>query len=296
VCRFDESWAKEVCFTVNDKLAYDAKKKLYFPVTEPEDWYFSRLCHELSLRVGATRKIRVGHQGQMVFGNAHPWGQDGFDKEYVSASPLPERIAGDWFPYDADGWLSETEGRALARLAAGKDVLEIGSFCGRSTVCLAQEAKRVHCVDPFDARSTDHAGESTLEKFLANLTKYGATDRVTFDVGTAADVVPGLPPGSFDLAFIDGAHDRESVATDVRLALSVLRPGGLLAFHDYRTYAGECDGRWDPGVTAAVDNLILVHGASLVARFDSLAVVRPPVTAAATAVAPQPETPELVGV
>lgn len=41
------------------------------------------------------------------------------------------------------------------------------------------------------------------------------------------------PPDFFDTAFIDGGHAQDVVRGDTRKALSVLRPGGVVMWHDY---------------------------------------------------------------
>lgn len=41
------------------------------------------------------------------------------------------------------------------------------------------------------------------------------------------------PDGFFDTAFIDGGHTPEIVASDTRKALRLVRPGGLIIWHDY---------------------------------------------------------------
>lgn len=265
VCRFREAWARKVFFTVNDRIVR-TPDGAYAPQVEPEDWFSSRLYHELGLRVGCTRKVRLHHRGEMAFGNTHPWGQDAFDKEYTTRSFLD---TGDRpFPADVAGWLTPEEGAELARLAAGKSVLEVGAYCGRSTICLAQAARQVATVDTFDGRGTAHPGD-TRPKFEENVRRYGVADRVAVYEGEAAEVLARLPP-VYDLVFIDGSHDRESVLRDAGLAAAVLRPGGLLAFHDY--------GDTDHGVTAAVDELV-GGGAEVLHRCGSLAVVRPPAAA-----------------
>ena len=274
VCRFREEWARRVHFTINDRIVWDPARGAYRPEVEPEDWFFSRLLHEQGLKIGCTRKVAAEHRGPMNFSNAHPWGSSEFDAEAgLAASVLDEgRDAGDWFPHDAAGWLTEAEGRELARLAEGKAVIELGSYCGRSTVCLARTARGVTAVDTFDGRGTPMPGD-TLPTFLANIERHRVADRVTVCRGEAASLLPSLPP-VFELAFVDAAHDYESVRRDAGLAARVLRPGGLLAFHDY--------GARDPGVTAAVDEL-LAGGAELLARVDTLAVVRPAPAGAAAA-------------
>ena len=41
------------------------------------------------------------------------------------------------------------------------------------------------------------------------------------------------PEGFFDSAFIDGGHSRDVVSSDTRKALEVVRPGGLILWHDF---------------------------------------------------------------
>jgi precorrin-6B methylase 2 len=271
VCRMDEGWAKKVHFTVNDRICFDPEKDHYFAQVEPEDWYFSRLLHELGLKVGCTRKVELGHRGNALYGNAHPWGTWEYDEVYAKGSLLGPRDPDDWFPHDAAGWLSEREGRRLAELAVGGSALEIGSYCGRSTICLARGAKSVGVVDTFDGRGTDQPGD-TFPLFRSNLRRYGVADRVKVYKGTSEEVLPKLPP-VYDLVFVDGSHDHDSVLRDAGLAAAVLRPGGLLAFHDFGR-AG------DEGVTRAVSS-VLAAGGELLETCDTLAVVRPPAGRAA---------------
>lgn len=276
VCRFDPAWARQVRFTINDRIVFDRPSDCYRAQTEPEDWYFSRLCHELGLKVGATRKVKLTHRGGMTFPNSHAWGQ-GHDSAWIDASPVPDDLPGFVFPRDVRGWLRPEEGRELARLARGKRVLEVGSYCGLSTICLAQTAERVVAVDTHDGRGTP-APSSTLATFHANLRRYAVDSKVMTAVGTldtrTEDVEMG---GLYDLVFIDGAHDRESVNWDISQSINVLSRDGLICFHDYKSPV-------DPGVTEAVDGF-LATGAELLFVCGSLAVVRPP--------APVPSTLEV---
>lgn len=260
VCRFDPSWASLVKFTINDRIVQTPNGR-YAPEVEPEDWYASRLFHELGLKVGATRQIALTHRGPAAFPNSKTWGEP-FDSAYVDKSQLRtvERD-GFRFPADVDGWLTFDEGRALFDLARGKRVLEIGSYCGRSTICLAQSARSVVAVDPHDGRGTPRV-KDTLETFGRNTIRHGFNGQITPVVGTIADA----PGGPFDLAFIDGSHDCHAVRNDIAGSLERLAPGGLLAFHDYKR---------DPGVTRAVNELGAA-GAELISHVGTLAVVRPP--------------------
>lgn len=273
VCRFDESWARKVRFTINDRIPFNRKAGRYEVQCEPEDWYFSRLCHERGLKVGCTRKVKVKHRGPADFTNDRPWGEP-FDSGWLTESVLPKEIPGGFdFPHDVDGWLLWEEGKALADLAVGKRVLEIGSYCGKSTICMARGAVSVTAIDPHDGRATPKP-KDTLKELGHNLEAYGVAGKVDVRVGTVDDYA-GIPVKSIDFAFIDGAHDYESVKKDIAFTLPRLTPGALLAFHDYRSVPGEFDGRWDPGVTRAVHELIAAGG-QIVSRHATLAVVRPP--------------------
>jgi hypothetical protein len=263
-CRFDPKWNTRVHFEINDRIAFNEATGRYQAVNESEDWFFSRLLHEHGLRLGVTRKVFAEHYGAMSFVNYRPWGTHHHDADSIDHSVVPAVDSDGYrFPHDVEGWLRYDEGKELWRLATGKRVLEIGSYCGCSTICLAQTARSVVAVDPGDGRGTA-SPQPTASKLLANLTSYGVRDRV--QVNGSLDELNGE---TFDLVFVDGDHSEEAVRADVAAVSVRLRPGGLIAFHDYRSPL-------DPGVTAAVDELI-ENGGELLSLTDTLAVVRPPV-------------------
>lgn len=261
VCKWNQEWCRQVRFTINDRIIFDKPMNVYRPQVESEDWYFSRLLNELGLKIGATRKIAVKHEGEVEFINTVPWGTLPFDNESPirgrKTSPVPGA-----FPREISGWLLPEEGRALADLSRGKRVLEIGSYCGLSTVCIGRTAEHVTAVDYFDGRSTP-APYNTLDNFKANIERYGLTDKV--QICHPDDDIP-LP--EYDVAFVDGAHDYESVSSDIARCLAVLKPDGLLAFHDFRHPS-------HPGIERAVGDL-LMDGGEILSIHETVAVVKPP--------------------
>lgn len=272
ICRLNMDWAPKLHFTVNDRLVQVPDGR-YMAEVEPEDWYFSRLCHELGLKVGATRKVRVAHQGKHVFVNSHPWGSQQFDQEYVKESVLDVGKPDGWrFPYDVPGWLLPEEGLALARLAEGKLVLEVGSYCGKSTICMAQTAAQVVSVDPHDGRGTS-APQDTEKQLRGNLAQFGVADKVAVVKGTfhSSEDSDQL----FDLIFLDGSHDLESIQQDLTNARRILKEDGLIAVHDYREKPGDYDGSWDPGVTEAVNKSLESGDMEFVSRHATIVVLRP---------------------
>lgn len=252
-------WCLETHFHVeNDIRRIDGK---WQSVVFPEDWHFSRQCRKLGLKLAATKAVRVDHYGGHRWCNQDVWGWEIDAQNAAGHTVVPE----DWkFPDEVDGWLTEREGRYLAEGACGKSVLEIGAYCGRSTICMAQTAKVVYTVDPFDGRDTPDKRD-TLDEFTQNLDRYGLTGRVMFAQGTSSDIIPPMSE-TFDMAFIDGAHDFDSVMRDASLVAPRLTSNGLVYFHDYQKYGNE-------QVTQAVDYL-RTRGAELVRVVDSVAVLR----------------------
>lgn len=156
------------------------------------------------------------------------------------------------------GWLTTEEGDALRNYARGGICLEIGSFHGKSSVWMAQTARRLYCVDTFKA---DGSGQNqlddyeTLTPFLKNIRPF---DNVVPIIGPSSLVVPAFSDNYFDFIFIDGMHDYESVKEDIRMCFPKLRVGGKVAFHDYGVDCG-----WD-GVLKAVNEAFgkpdVIHG------------------------------------
>jgi predicted O-methyltransferase YrrM len=165
-------------------------------------------------------------------------------------------------PVVADGPLISTsltanETQALARLAPGRDVLEVGSAFGFSACAMALAgARHVTAVDP-------HTWLNSHEAMAANLTACGVTDQVTIVRGASPGALGGLGP--FGFVFIDGDHAAEAVTADVEAARKTLAGGGVLACHDL---GEDC---CCPGVRQALD-ILFPDGPS--EQVDTLAIYR----------------------
>jgi predicted O-methyltransferase YrrM len=145
-----------------------------------------------------------------------------------------------------DGWFSEDEGRWYARFARGLrggTFVEVGSWKGRSTsfigpVCNANGTRLV-CIDHWagsrDSLADRYAAALAIEDveqiFRANMASLGIDVEVIAEPSAVA--AARFAPSSVDRVFLDGSHDRESVAEDLRIWSERLRPDGVLAGHDY---------------------------------------------------------------
>ena len=74
--------------------------------------------------------------------------------------------------------------------------------------------------------------ESTLTQFYYSSTPVASKITQLFADSKQFDETPYL--NQMDLIFIDGSHAQSYVENDTEKALRMLKPGGLLLWHDYR--------------------------------------------------------------
>jgi MMP 1-O-methyltransferase len=142
-----------------------------------------------------------------------------------------------------DGWLHHTEGDLLYRLAKNCTekgvIVEIGSWKGKSTICLAFGSKEgkhipVYAIDPHTG-SSEHRqmfGQVwTYDEFIANIRKNKLDDIVKPIVNTSVKAAETFYE-PVELLFVDGAHEYEEVKKDFELWFPKIVSGGIIAFHD----------------------------------------------------------------
>jgi predicted O-methyltransferase YrrM len=156
-------------------------------------------------------------------------------------------------PYASiDGWLTVDEAIALFELARGLPheapvVVEIGSWQGKSSVCLGRglagkRAPRLCCIDPFDATGdadsepaygarADRIGRQLRDAFEDNLRAVGVRQLVDVRQGFSHEHAHDWQ-APIDLLFLDGDHSYESVRRDFADWAPKIRPGGYLVMHD----------------------------------------------------------------
>ena len=138
------------------------------------------------------------------------------------------------------------EAAALAALAGGRRVLEIGSAFGYSACVMALAgAREITAVDPHSWIAGSEAA------MRANLAACKADRKVTVIAKTSFDALPEIAASGrkFGLVFVDGDHAAHAVRHDGDWAARLLEPGGTIAFHDY---GEDC---CCPGVREALDSM-----------------------------------------
>lgn len=132
-----------------------------------------------------------------------------------------------------EGFLHSSELSKLIELAAGRDVLEVGSFKGLSAWGMGFVAKSLVCCDTFKANS---AGQQQMPEFTTLADFQRATRRYNHVevIPTASEVAVGVLAGrTFDMIFLDAMHTLEDVRADTERWWPSLRPGGVFVYHDF---------------------------------------------------------------
>ena len=159
------------------------------------------------------------------------------------------------------------------RAINAKHVLEVGTYDGNTTLNMAANLPADGTLVTIDLPpgQDDPSLAFDVENSLRNIAGRHVVGREFMDrpekrfikqvLGDSANLDWPALGGPFDLAFIDGCHAYEYVRSDTNNVLSVMRPGGVVMWHDYTSI---------PDVARAVDEfegrfkkLVAVQGTRL---------------------------------
>ena len=177
-------------------------------------------------------------------------------------SPERQRADAVGLALKVPGWLSESEAHLLYSLAhnATGNIVEIGSFAGRSTTALGLGAKhgrrgaKVYTVDDFSGIAEgDGGGELAKHKpstaqLRKNLDAVGVNGEVQIVQADSEDASKRFA-GPCSVLFVDGKHDYQSVARDLDCWLPKVADDGFVVLHD--AVSGF------PGVIKAIDERLI---------------------------------------
>ncbi len=158
---------------------------------------------------------------------------------YDSLDTISKEIQG------IEGYLTPREIKCLFSLAyfptAEGDVLEIGSFKGKSTILLTKASKlgnsssKIVAVDPLTSPSStdpDLKGKASgADDFYQNLKNAGIEDQVEFHQ-TFSYKLAEFWNRPLRLLWIDGDHTYKGAKKDFDLFAPYLADGAIIAFHD----------------------------------------------------------------
>ncbi len=145
-----------------------------------------------------------------------------------------------------EGWLSPDQVASLHTAArtvpADGQIVEIGSFRGRSAITLALAAApgaRITCIDPHlgsdrgpqEIEAQPELGDEDHDVFNANLVKAGVRDRIRHVRAFSGEALDEVE-GPIDVLFVDGAHRYGPALDDLRRWGDRVPEGGFMLVHD----------------------------------------------------------------
>lgn len=107
----------------------------------------------------------------------------------------------------------------LSKLVQPKRILEIGTFTGYATICLAEGLAADGVIHTIDYN------EELEDMQRANFNASAFSDQIQLHIGQALDIIPSLQE-VFDLVFIDA--DKKNNYAYFELIVDKVRPGGLI--------------------------------------------------------------------
>lgn len=167
----------------------------------------------------------------------------GTEQEFA---PVLAAVAG------VEGWMTDAQARRLwdgaRRVRTGGQIVEIGSFRGRSTIVLAHAAAdgvAVVAIDPHgggdrgpnEIAPDPQRGDADHDTFHANLRMAGVDERVRHVRRASGDAL-GDVAGTIDLLYIDGAHRYRLAKGDIALWGARVAPGATMLIHDAYSAVG----------------------------------------------------------
>jgi MMP 1-O-methyltransferase len=153
------------------------------------------------------------------------------------------------------GWLSEKEAVFLEKQSLRTQklpgvIVEIGSYCGKSTICLAQGVGKVYAIDPHKGFvENSRRYKPTFNNFKKNITEANMSRKIVPIVKTSKVAAKDWNK-KIRFLFIDGLHDEINANLDFNLWNKHLIRNGVIAMHD-----SFC--RWGGSEKVAVKKIVI---------------------------------------
>jgi predicted O-methyltransferase YrrM len=164
---------------------------------------------------------------------------------------------------DIPGWFLRMDMEVFSQLLeqtenrlGGGDLAELGAYLGKSAALIGwgqQPGETFTVIDLFEEEATAAENRAENEDQYAELSqeafeKYYLTVHDTLPVvvrGPSSSIVDHAAHGTHRFVHVDASHLYEHVVEDIAAARTLLKPGGVVVFDDYRA-------PHTPGVAAAV--------------------------------------------
>lgn len=158
------------------------------------------------------------------------------------------------------------------------DVVEIGSWQGRSSTFLARAVKesnngKFYAIDHFEGNKGKENSyevngkiDTLKENFNSNMINFGLQEVVNLLDMINTEAVKKVNNKTIRFLFIDGDHTKDGVEKDIELFFPMLKKGSIVVFDDY------FDGF--PGLIEAIDELFPKYNFERVFYYKHTLVVK----------------------
>lgn len=218
-----------------------------------EDWAF---CEDIRVHLGIPTLIDTGIALRHVGSHTYRFG--GTQIARMDSNITSWKDIHGWFDYE------DLYRELVSRIPDGGTFVEVGCWLGKSIAAFHAFAKeagkviRLHVVDTFQGEAANpmhkallgvHGG-SVEKHFRENMAALGISTgddgNLTVYSMTSAFAALHFVQKNADAIFIDADHSEAAVRADVTAWLPIVKPGGILAGHDYD----------EEGVKNAVDSIL----------------------------------------
>ncbi|MBR0254669.1 MAG: O-methyltransferase [Bacteroidales bacterium] len=150
-------------------------------------------------------------------------------ERYVREMSTPQGEALSWV--ERQSWLRTSHGRQVSgpevgallrqfvQLLRPRQVLEIGTFSGYSTLWMASALPEGGRIDTLEIN------DEMEDLIRAGFARAGLADRIRLHIGDALDILPALT-GPYELVFIDA--DKRDYVAYYQAVFDLVAPGGLI--------------------------------------------------------------------
>jgi predicted O-methyltransferase YrrM len=183
------------------------------------------------------KELKLKKEIQSMERQAHPPQRELSAKHLVHAQLLPDRY------------------HMLSYFPKHAVVLELGVNDGDFSGHIMRRITphRLHLVDTWSTERYRENKSTVLHTFREHI----HTGQVVVHTGYSTSVASHFPDSYFDVIYIDTSHDYDTTKTELTSYLPKMKPGGIIAGHDFT------QGNWDTGlrygVREAVREFCVIH-------------------------------------
>ncbi|MCE7066184.1 class I SAM-dependent methyltransferase [Dyadobacter sp. CY326] len=217
-----------------------------------------RISHTLTVgMLNADRRTSLLSLYHVYYKNNHSSDHTPIDPYIIPKTDVFELFGNDNAEYEGVyecgfGHTTEFELKVISNLvrkANPQRIFEIGTFEGRTTLNMALNCEANAEIITLDLPASELKAtlmeiedgevryvdkEVSGERFMGHAMSY----KIKQVFGDSATFSFDEYKNSIDLAFIDGSHAYDYVINDTEKILSIMRPNGLIIWHDYTNWEG----------------------------------------------------------